>query len=178
MIIAAILQMRQNFAYFDKGDKRTKAEQQAENGSDDEADDLKQVTVKFARADNEKLRKAREKSYNFIQQLGADEPWCETMWYPKSSHESEMERQKITGFHPVNDDGYISVSSKEYFSELLNGVEKKAPVPATSSTTAEAAIDENIITQISTIAISMTRLKKLPLLDQVKTLLRDGKKTE
>lgn len=174
MIILAILQMRQNFSYFDKGDKRTKAEQQAENGSDDEADDLKQVTVKFARADNEKLRKAREKSYNFIQQLGADEPWCETMWYPKSSYESEMERQKITGFHPANDDGYISLSSKEYFSELLNGVENKTPVPATSNTP-EAAIDEKIITQISTIAISMTRLKKLPLLDQVKTLLRDGK---
>jgi DNA-directed RNA polymerase III subunit RPC5 len=64
--------MRQNYGYFDKGDKRTKAEEKAENGSDDEAEDLKQVTVKFARSgDAEKIKKAKERSYHFISHIGA-----------------------------------------------------------------------------------------------------------
>jgi hypothetical protein len=64
--------MRQNYSYFDKGDKRTKAEEKAENGSDEEAEDLKQVTVKFARSgDAEKIKRAKERSYNFISNIGA-----------------------------------------------------------------------------------------------------------
>ncbi len=80
--------MRQTFSYFDKQDKRTKDEKRAEEGADEEVEDLKQVTVKFARAENEKMKKAREKSYNYISQLGADEPWWETLWHPNKSYES------------------------------------------------------------------------------------------
>lgn len=71
-LVLAFYQMRQNYSYFDKGDKRTKAEQKTENGSDEESDDLKQVTVKFARSgDADKIKKARERSYHFISHIGA-----------------------------------------------------------------------------------------------------------
>ena len=89
LIILAILQMRQSFSYFDKQDKRTKAEQKVENESDD------------------KLHKAREKSNNFVSKIGADEPWCETLWHLHKSYEAELERKKI--FEPRAVDGSYSL---------------------------------------------------------------------
>lgn len=56
---------------------------------------LLQITVKFARTENDSIRKAREKSFNFISQKNADEPWCETMWYNKNSQQAVLEREKL-----------------------------------------------------------------------------------
>lgn len=90
-----IVQMRPSFSYFDKSDKRQKAEQKAENEADMEEEEPTQITVKFARQENENVRKAREKSFNFLSKKCADEAWCETMWYTKDSHQAELERQKL-----------------------------------------------------------------------------------
>lgn len=93
--------MRPSFSYFDKSDKRTKAEQKAENEADQEEEEATQITVKFARTENDSIRKAREKSFNFISQKNAEEAWCETMWYGKDSQQAELERQKL--FAVAND---------------------------------------------------------------------------
>ena len=111
--------MRQSFSYFDKQDKRTKAEQKVENESDDEVDDAKQVTVKFARAVNDKLHKAREKSYNFVSKIGADEPWCETLWHSHKSHEADMERQKILEPRAVDGSYSLDLDPKIFLNELI-----------------------------------------------------------
>lgn len=175
-MILAFMQMRQTFSYFDKGDKRTKAEQKAENGSDDEAENLKQVTVKFARAgDQERIKKARERSYNFISQIGADEPWCETLIYSKDTHQSEMERQKIPHAHQSNEENCISITPKEYFSDLFHesAVTLNSVTPSTSSDT---ATDDPKEVKIPTVRdpLSKKQVKKLPLLDQIKMFLKDG----
>lgn len=166
--------MRQNYSYFDKGDKRTKAEQKAENGSDEEAEDLKQVTVKFARSgDAEKIKKARERSYHFISHIGADEPWCEAMIYPKTTAQSEIERQKIPLSNATTDGNFISISPNDYFADLINDTTTLNIAPA-----AETDADEDTESKKQAIrgrAISKKQTKKLPLLEQIKVFLKDGK---
>jgi DNA-directed RNA polymerase III subunit RPC5 len=169
--------MRQNYSYFDKGDKRTKAEQKAENGSDEEAEDLKQVTVKFARSgDAEKIKKARERSYHFISHIGADEPWCEALIYPKTTPQSEIERQKIPLSHHASDGNFTGISPNEYFADLISddATLNAAVLPTTGS---EAVEDEKEL-KVPTVRgpISKKQIKKLPLLEQIKVFLKDGEK--
>lgn len=89
--------MRPSFSYFDKSDVRTKAEKKAENEADLDEEEAKQVTVQFARTENDNSRKAREKSFNYLAQRGADEGWCETKWFTKESQQAVLEREKLFG---------------------------------------------------------------------------------
>lgn len=167
--------MRQNYSYFDKGDKRTKAEQKAENGSDEEAEDLKQVTVKFARSgDADKIKKARERSYHFISHIGADEPWCEALIYPKSTSQSAIERQKFPLSHHSDAGHFTSISPNEYFSELISdeAMLNAAIVPSTSGDANEE--DKEVKAPTVRGPISKKQVKKLPLLEQIKIFLKDG----
>lgn len=90
-----ILQMRPSFSYFDKSDVRNRAEKKAENEADLDEEEAKQVTVQFARTENENTRKAREKSFGVVSQKSADEPWCETVYHARDSPESTLEREKL-----------------------------------------------------------------------------------
>lgn len=166
--------MRQNYSYFDKGDKRTKAEQKAENGSDEEAEDLKQVTVKFARSgDAEKIKKARERSYHFISHIGSDEPWCEALIYPKTTSQSEIERQKIPLSHNATDEIFTGISPNEYFADLISD---DATLNATMPNAGAEALEDEKESKIPTVRgpISKKQIKKLPLLEQIKVFLKDG----
>lgn len=109
--LTGIVQMRPSFSYFDKSDKRQKAEQKAENEADMDEEEPTQITVKFARQENENVRKAREKSFNFLSKKFADEAWCETMWYPKNSHQAELERQKLFTAMSQSSSEYHSISN-------------------------------------------------------------------
>lgn len=165
--------MRQNYCYFDKGDKRTKAEQKAENGSDDEAEDLKQVTVKFARSgDADKIKKARERSYHFISHIGADEPWCEALIYPKHTSQSQIERQKIPLAHHATDGHFTSIPPNEYFSDLISD---DATLNAALPAIVEGEEESEVKTPLIRGPISKKQVKKLALLEQIKVFLKDGK---
>uniref|UniRef100_A0A182N8C0 DNA-directed RNA polymerase III subunit RPC5 n=1 Tax=Anopheles dirus TaxID=7168 RepID=A0A182N8C0_9DIPT len=127
--LKGIVAMRQMFSYFDKQDKRTKAEQKAEQDADGAAEDeeLTQVTVKFARTENEKVRKAREKSFNYLSKMEAEEPWCETFWHEKNSSTAELERQKLftSGSGGVagrmdTDSAALNVRPVEYMDMLIS----------------------------------------------------------
>lgn len=87
--------MRPSFSYFDKSDTRNKAEKKAENDADLDEEEPKQITVQFARTENDSIRKAREKSFGFLSAKSADEAWCSTMWYPKDSQQAVLEREKL-----------------------------------------------------------------------------------
>lgn len=93
--LAGILQMRPSFSYFDKSDTRNKAEKKAEHEADLDEEEPKQITVQFARSENDSIRKAREKSFGFLAQKNADEAWCETQWFAKDSKQAAMEREKL-----------------------------------------------------------------------------------
>lgn len=90
-----ILQMRPSFGYFDKSDVRSKAEKKAENEADLDEEEAKQVTVQFARTENENVKRAREKSFGVVSQKGADEPWCETEYFGRDTPEAALEREKL-----------------------------------------------------------------------------------
>lgn len=171
--VKTFYQMRQNYSYFDKGDKRTKAEQKAENGSDEEVEDLKHVTVKFARSgDAEKIKKARERSYHFISHIGADEPWCEAMIYPKTTTQSQVERQKIPLSHHAIGGNFNSIPPNDYFSDLISDdATLNSSIPVN-----EEPMEEDSKKSVTIRGpISKKQVKKLPLIDQIKVFLKDGK---
>lgn len=157
-IVKGVVQMRPSFSYFDKSDTRKKAEQKLDNESDVDDDEPKQVTVKFARNDNDRSKKAREKSYNYLSQKSADEPWCETMWYPPDSIHAELERQKLFAQTTQATGHSLSLSSNEYVDTLI-------PAERTIS---------NLDAILPPRVISMSKLKGLPLTDQVRNILKDG----
>ncbi|KAL1394578.1 hypothetical protein pipiens_003021 [Culex pipiens pipiens] len=164
--LQGIASMRQMFSYFDKQDKRTKAEQKAEQDADADEEELKQVTVKFARTENEKVRKAREKSFNYISKLESEEPWCETFWHAKTSTAAELERQKLFcggtgagGASAREDPAALNVAPPEYL-EMLISKEKT---------------DRNIDSMLPSRVVCMHKLKQMALVDQIKVILKDAK---
>lgn len=158
-IVKGVVQMRPSFSYFDKSDTRKKAEQKQDNESDAEDDEPKQVTVKFAGNDSDRLKKAREKSYNYLTQKSADEPWCETMWYPPDSIHAELERQKLFAMSQQASGHSLSLTSNEYVDTLI---------PAENSVS-------NLDAIIPPRVISISKLKMLSLTDQIRNILKDGK---
>lgn len=158
--IKNIIQMRPNYSCFDKLDKRTKTEQKAEKAAEDDDEEIKQVTVKFSRNENERIKKAREKSFNVISQRGAEEPWCETLWHPKNDSASELERQKLFSSNVEPSGHSLSLTSKEYFDSLVC-IEEKIVCVADG-------VPTNCV-------ISREFLRNMALVDQLKVILRDGK---
>jgi DNA-directed RNA polymerase-3 subunit RPC5 len=171
--------MRQTYSYFDKGDKRTKAEK-GDMDEEEAEEDLKQVTVKFARTgDSEKIKKAREKSYRFISQIGKDEAWCETLIYPKHTTQSQLERHKISSINICSDISTgTNMSQDEYFDKLVNSSEANS-LDASLAQTLQLKDNETKPEDNGMILhkgpISKRQTKKLPLLDQLKVILKDAK---
>lgn len=50
----------------------------------------KAVTVKFARRENERMKKAREKSFNYLNAKSQEEPWYQTQFCDMFSKESTV----------------------------------------------------------------------------------------
>lgn len=167
MPVKSIYQMRQNFVHLSKAEKRSTQNQKQDQDSDEEMEDLKQVTVKFAKTgDAEKIKKAKERSYHFISQIGADEPWCESLIHPKTSNQSEMERHKITEMNCNDDESFTGLSSNDYFPQLLSD--------KLSFEAVELKREENSKNLDSIGPLSKQQIRKLPLLDQIKVILKDG----
>lgn len=154
--IKNMYQMRPSFSYFDKQDKRSKAENKQD---DDEEEEARQVTVKFARSENERMKKAKEKSYNHFAQINEEEPWCETMWYPNSSEVAGLEKHKLLIGTLESQKHLISLERKEYLKNLLSTDEDgtSLEVPASS------------------MIFSQRKLMQLPLVDQIQYLLISAK---
>ncbi|XP_055373249.1 DNA-directed RNA polymerase III subunit RPC5 [Condylostylus longicornis] len=161
--IADILQMRPNFSYFDKEDKRTKAEQKAaaSQDADDEDEELQQVTVKFSKTGqtSESVKKALEKSYEHFIKKSAEEPWCEAMWYPSNSPTAEKERQKLFSNKTDIADYALSMSGKKYIELLIP--------PERSDQNLESILPSNIV--------SKAKLKTMNITNQLKHILKDGR---
>lgn len=154
--LSGILQMRPSYSYFDKLDKRNKAEKKAENEADIDDEELKQVTVQFSRIENEKMKKARER-VNFTEK-GVDEPWCEIMFHKKKSTAAELEKQKLFAAKTEMTGHALSLSNQEYFDSLV--VSDAIPMEAES---------------LQGTVIPRDTLKNMPLLEQLKVILKDGK---
>lgn len=155
--LKSVLQLRPNFSYFDKEDKRTKAEQKAAN---DEMDDeeVQQVTVKFSRNDNDRVKKAREKTYDYFIKKSAEEPWCETLWCSKDSTTAELEKQKLFASRTESTGHALGLNSEQYLDKLLSHERSEADI--------ESILPSKVI--------SKSKLKTLALTDQIQTILKDS----
>lgn len=158
-IVKSLLQMRPSFAHFDKADTRKKAEQKTEQESDTEEEEPKQVTVKFARTETDRTRKAREKSFNYLSKRSAEEAWCEASWHGRHSMQAQLERQKMFCGTDETTGHTLSLSNAEYLEALI-------PAERDYSNG-----DEAVPMHIA----SLGKLKTLPLNDQLKQILVNGK---
>jgi hypothetical protein len=102
-----------------------------------------------------------------------DEPWCEALIYPRTSAQSEIERQKLPFATHSTDNNFTGISPNEYFADLINDntTLNAALTPTESSENDKEAAPAQVIRGV----ISKKQVKKLPLLDQIKVFLKDGK---
>lgn len=82
--------MRPHFPYLDRTDKRARDNEKAIECEDMPEETAQQVTVKFARTESDRIRKLREKSFNYLSQKSAEEPWCYTKWHHPQSDAAEV----------------------------------------------------------------------------------------
>lgn len=153
--LSSILQLRPNFSYFDKEDKRTKAEEKAINEEDDD-EELQQVTVKFARS-GVNAKKTKEKGYDSYLKKSVEEPWCETYWHARTSPTSELERQKLFATNHQTSHA-LALDSRKYVEKLLPSNEKENSI--------DTVLPSNVISKV--------KLKLMSLTDQLKIILKDG----
>lgn len=158
-LVNGIIQMRPNFSQFDKSETRQRAEQKADQESDMEEEEAKHVTVKFARNETERSRKAREKSFNYLLKRSDDEPWCETEWCAPDTIQAQLERQKLFSTSDESTGHALSLPSNEYV-EILIPAERDF-----------SNIDSSVP---SNACVTMSKLKTFPLPDQIRQILKDG----
>jgi DNA-directed RNA polymerase III subunit RPC5 len=61
-----------------------------ENSGDDDEEEAKQVTVKFARQENERFKAAKERSFNTLSKKSAEEPWRHVEYHSTDTHLSKV----------------------------------------------------------------------------------------
>lgn len=157
-LVNGIIQMRPSFSHFDRSESRRIAEQKAEHESDMEEEEAKHVTVKFARTETERSRKAREKSFNYLLKRSDDEPWCETEWCAPDTIQAQLERQKLFSTSDESTGHALSLPSNEYV-EILIPAERNF---CDGDSTAPSSV------------YTMSKLKTFPLPEQIRQILKDG----
>ncbi|XP_036385127.1 DNA-directed RNA polymerase III subunit RPC5 [Megalops cyprinoides] len=159
-----ILQMRPSFSYLDKADSKHREREAANEGGDssqDEAeDDVKQITVRFARPESEQARQRRFQSYEFLQKKQAEEPWVHLHYHGMKDGRSEHERQYLfCQSMGVSENTELVKTPSEYLAMLMPPVaEEKIVKPVGPSN-----------------VLSMAQLRTLPLGEQVRTLMKNVK---
>lgn len=161
-LVNGIIQMRPSFTQFDRSETRRIAEQKADHESDVEEEEAKHVTVKFARTETERSRKAREKSFNYLLKRSDDEPWCETEWCPPDTIQAQLERQKLFSTSDESTGHALSLPSNEYL-EILIPAERDFCNSGDSSASPSNA------------CVTMSKLKTFALPEQIRQILKDGK---
>ncbi|XP_036428778.1 DNA-directed RNA polymerase III subunit RPC5 [Colossoma macropomum] len=162
--LQGILQMRPSFSYLDKADSKHRereAANEAGDSSQDEAeDDIKQITVRFARPESEQARQRRIQSYEFLQKKQAEEPWVHLHYHSLKDGRSEHERQYLyCQAMDTSENTELVKTPSEYLAMLMPPLaEEKIVKPVGPSN-----------------VLSMAQLRTLPLGDQVKTLMKNVK---
>ncbi|XP_076007629.1 DNA-directed RNA polymerase III subunit RPC5 [Genypterus blacodes] len=162
--LTGILQMRPSFTYLDKADGKTREREAANEGGDssqEEAEDeVKAITVRFARPESEQARQRRIQSYEFLQKKQAEEPWVHLRYHGVKDGRSEHERQYLfCQAVDATENSELVKTPKEYLAMLMPPqAEEKVVKPVGPSN-----------------VLSMAQLRTLPLGEQVKTLMKNVK---
>lgn len=156
--LKGIIQLRPGFDYLDKSDKRIRDE--AKNmGEDYEEEDEgpKQVNVTFARQKPEYMKKMQEQSFQHHTRRSLEENWIHTNYVTANAPEAELTRSEM--FCSVTDEtiNTLNISTKQYLDLLVPKVKEESVSDFANSTS------------------SLNYIRSLPLLDQIKTFMKDAK---
>lgn len=150
--LKGVVSLRPTFSYLDKSDKRQTNSQEESSGGEEE-EELKQVKVKFARQENERIKKAREQSYDYHSKLSSSEPWYHTHYITSNSDEAELERSKLYCSQITEKVADLSLDGENYLNYLID----------------PDAVDE------STSGASKRCLKAMNLADQVRSIMKEAR---
>ncbi|CAG5904359.1 unnamed protein product [Menidia menidia] len=162
--LTGILQLRPSFSYLDKADNKTREREAANEGGDssqDEAEEeVKAITVRFARPESEQARQRRIQSYEFLQKKQAEEPWIHLQYHGVKDGRSEHEKQYLyCQSGDGSDNSELVKTPKEYLDMLMPPLEEEKVVKPVGPSN----------------VLSMAQLRTLPLGEQVKTLMKNVK---
>ena len=168
--ITHVMQMQPGFKYMDHAEKRAmqaakmKAQTESGHSSQDEAEDAKAVTIRFKGAETEASRALREKSYAAYEKRLYQEKWISATVHHKDDLYSERERKRLFSkqpFNAIDDDNYseMEISTDTYLKTMV-------PHYVVSDVDSETS-PENVL--------SLTKLKQLPLGEQLKLLMKSAK---
>ncbi|KAK8757182.1 hypothetical protein V5799_000117 [Amblyomma americanum] len=156
--LSAIVQMTPTFPYLDQSDAKVKAAEAATE-QEEEVDEPKAVTMRFAQQETDRSKRAREKSFRFIQQKQESEPWIEASFHNFGSERSGVERSMLVCPQMDRDESELPKTIQDYFKDLVlekPSTDSKAPLRVTKE-------------------ISMHALSNLPLQDHIKAILVSAK---
>ncbi|XP_065302350.2 DNA-directed RNA polymerase III subunit RPC5-like [Dermacentor albipictus] len=154
--LSAIVQMMPSFPHLDQSDKKAKAAEAATE-EEEEVDEPKAVTVRFANQETDRAKKAREKSFRFIHQKQESEPWVEAMYHNYGSEMSGVERAMLVCPQMDRDESELPKTLQDYFQDLvIENTSTKAPVKSSQE-------------------VSMHALSRLPIQDLIKAALMSAK---
>ncbi|XP_034243613.1 DNA-directed RNA polymerase III subunit RPC5 [Thrips palmi] len=151
--LKGIVSLRPTFSYLDKSDKRQANKNQEELSGGEEEEELKQVNVKFARQESERVKKAREQSYDYHNKLSSSEPWYHTEYVIPQTDVAELERAKLYCSNISEQVADLSLNSTDYLNYLIDS----------------DAVDE------STSGASKRCLKSMNLADQVRSIMKEAR---
>ncbi|XP_069580411.1 DNA-directed RNA polymerase III subunit RPC5 [Brachyistius frenatus] len=162
--LTGILQMRPSFSYLDRADNKTREREAANEGGDssqDEAEEeVKAITVRFARPESEQARQRRIQSYEFLQKKQAEEPWVHLQYHGVKDGHSEHERQYLyCQSADASENTELVKTPKEYLAMLMPPLAQEKVVKPVGPSN----------------VLSMAQLRTLPLGEQVKTLMKNVK---
>ncbi|XP_078691347.1 DNA-directed RNA polymerase III subunit RPC5-like [Branchiostoma floridae x Branchiostoma belcheri] len=157
------VQMKPSYTYLDKADMRMKeaaaAADAGESSQDEEEDNPRAVTVRFARPETDETKARRMASYQYLEQQLADEQWVGCTVHGAKGPYAEKERQLLYCRATDFDASHLTRPPKEYLSMLLP--------EASEDNSEKPAMPSNVL--------SLSQLKNLSLGDQVKALMTNAK---
>lgn len=161
----AIVQMKPSFSYMDRTDtEKDKVSGDAFADGEEEEEEPKAVTVRFASTETDRMKKARERSYNFLQQQMANEPWTKVSFHAFGSEMSSVERTMLLCPQMDQDMSDLPGTPEDYFKSLVIENESNCGSGKPTSASNQAACSQ-----------SVHALQKLPLPDQIKAIMTSAK---
>ncbi|CAK9834119.1 DNA-directed RNA polymerase III subunit RPC5 [Anthophora retusa] len=158
--LRGIIQMRPQFNYLDKSDKRVRDE--AKNlgeEPDEEEEGPKQVNVTFARQKPEFMKKMQEQSFQHHAKKSLEERWIHTKYVPATTAQAELTCLEM--FCSTTDEtvNTLNLTNQQYLELLAPSVKE----------------EQCSKSDISNQATCLNYIRTLSLLDQMRILMKDAK---
>ncbi|XP_020608714.1 DNA-directed RNA polymerase III subunit RPC5-like [Orbicella faveolata] len=159
--IHGILQLRPSFEYLNKGEAnmRQASNLTEEGDSQDEEEEAKPLTVKFARPETERAKAQRLSSFKYLEKKKAEELWKTVEFFNPQDDIAAAEHSLLYCQEMESESPEFRVTPRDYLKLL----------------TPSASQEESSKPPVPSNVLSMTQLKTMDLPDQVKALLINAK---